>query len=193
VDGISVTSSAQGRGNSFNIPLEAVREFSVQSGAYSAEFGNVAGGVINLQSKSGTNHWHGSLFEFFRNTDLNANTFFFNATGTPRATLNQNQYGGTVGGPVQRDKTFYFFSFQGTRQDRIHLDEEPKLEIYAECNMRLMSTVPGEKNGTLVLTETPLLGVSDLMITFMPDLSPEPDAAPTESWDLEEEEEIVIE
>jgi phage terminase large subunit-like protein len=84
-------------------------------------------------------------------------------------------------------------AFQGTRQDRIHLDEEPKLEIYAECNMRLMSTVPGEKNGTLILTETPLLGVSDLMITFMPDLSPEPDSAPTESWDLEEEEAVVDE
>jgi phage terminase large subunit-like protein len=84
-------------------------------------------------------------------------------------------------------------AFQGTHQDRIHLDEEPKLEIYAECNMRLMSTVPGEKNGTLVLTETPLLGVSDLMITFMPELSPEPDAAPTESWDLEEEEVVIDE
>jgi phage terminase large subunit-like protein len=83
-------------------------------------------------------------------------------------------------------------AFQGTRQDRIHLDEEPKLEIYSECNMRLMSTVPGEKNGTLILTETPMLGVSDLMITFLPDLSPEPDSAPTESWQLEEEEGAVI-
>jgi len=83
-------------------------------------------------------------------------------------------------------------AFQGTRQDRIHLDEEPKLEIYAECGMRLMSTVPGEVNGTLVLTETPLLGVSDLMITFMPELSPEPDAMPTEQWELEENEEGVV-
>jgi len=84
-------------------------------------------------------------------------------------------------------------AFQGTRQDRIHLDEEPKLEIYAECGMRLMSTVPGEKNGTLVLTETPLLGVSDLMITFMPELSPEPDAMPTEQWELEEDEDVIEE
>jgi phage terminase large subunit-like protein len=84
-------------------------------------------------------------------------------------------------------------AFQGTRQDRIHLDEEPKLEIYAECGMRLMSTVPGEKNGTLALTETPLLGVSDLMITFMPELSPEPDAMPTEQWQLEgEDDEGVV-
>jgi phage terminase large subunit-like protein len=84
-------------------------------------------------------------------------------------------------------------AFQGTAQHRIHLDEEPKLEIYAECLLRLMSTVPGEVNGTLVLTETPMLGVSDLMITFMPDLSPQPDAEPAQSWDLEEEEVVVDE
>jgi hypothetical protein len=76
-DGVSVTSSAQGRGNSFNMPLEAVQEFSVQSGAYSAEYGDVAGAVINLQSKSGTNDWHGSAFEFVRNDRLDASDFFF--------------------------------------------------------------------------------------------------------------------
>lgn len=84
-------------------------------------------------------------------------------------------------------------AFQGTHQDRIHLDEEPKLEIYAECLLRLMSTVPGELNGTLVLTETPMLGVSDLMITFMPDLSPEPDAMPAQTWDAEDEEVVIDE
>jgi phage terminase large subunit-like protein len=85
-------------------------------------------------------------------------------------------------------------SFQGTRQHRIHLDEEPKLEIYTECLLRLMSTVPGEQNGTLVLTETPMLGVSDLMITFMPDLSPEPDAVAAGGWDMgrDEEEGLAI-
>jgi phage terminase large subunit-like protein len=83
-------------------------------------------------------------------------------------------------------------AFQGTRQHRIHLDEEPKLEIYTECLLRLLSTVPGEPNGTLALTETPMLGVSDLMIAFMPDLSPEPDAVPAEAWDMGEEEEVVI-
>src|SRR5271166_2164225 len=83
-------------------------------------------------------------------------------------------------------------AFQGTAQDRIHLDEEPKLEIYAECLLRLMSTVPGELNGTLCLTETPMLGVSDLMITFMPDLSPEPDAMPAQTWDADEGDDVVI-
>lgn len=83
-------------------------------------------------------------------------------------------------------------AFQGTRQHRIHLDEEPKLEIYTECLLRLLSTVPGELNGTLALTETPMLGVSDLMITFMPELSPEPDAVPGAAWGLGEEEGVVV-
>lgn len=114
VDGISATSSAQGRGNNFDIPLEAVREFSVQSGSYSAEYGNVAGGVINLQSRSGTNHWHGSLFEFFRNDALDAANFFSNATGQPKNPLRYNQFGGSLGGPTRRDKTFVFGDYQGT-------------------------------------------------------------------------------
>jgi hypothetical protein len=114
VDGISTTSSAQGRGNSFNIPLEAVREFSVQAGAYSAEFADVAGGVINLQSKSGTNQWHGSAFEFFRNDKLDAADYFSNATGQPKNPLRYNQFGGGTGGPIRHDKTFVFADYQGT-------------------------------------------------------------------------------
>jgi hypothetical protein len=114
IDGISTTSSAQGRGNNFNVPLEAVREFSVQAGAYSAEFGNVAGGVINLQSKYGTNHWHGSLFEFFRNDALDAANYFSNATSQPKNPLRFNQFGGSLGGPLRRERTFIFGDYQGT-------------------------------------------------------------------------------
>lgn len=73
-------------------------------------------------------------------------------------------------------------AFQGTRQHLIHLDEEPALDVYVECLLRLMSTSPGEETGLLILTETPLLGISDLMIEFMPELKPEPDSVPTETW-----------
>ena len=114
LDGISTTSSAQGRGNSFNIPLEAVQEFSVQAGSYSAEYGNVAGGVINLESKSGTNNWHGSLFEFFRNDKMDAANFFANATSQPKNPLHYNQFGGSIGGPIRHQKTFVFGDYQGT-------------------------------------------------------------------------------
>jgi len=114
LDGISTTSSVQGRGDNFNIPLEAVREFSVQAGGYSAEYGNVAGGVINLESKSGTNDWHGSLFEFFRNDRMDAANFFANATSQPKNPLRYNQFGGSLGGPIRRDRTFVFGDYQGT-------------------------------------------------------------------------------
>jgi hypothetical protein len=114
VDGVSTTSSTEGRGNSFNIPLDAVREFSVQAGSYSAEYGDVAGGVINLQSKSGTNNWHGSLFEFFRNDRLDASAFFSNQTGQPKNPLRYNQFGGSLGGPIRHNKTFFFADYQGT-------------------------------------------------------------------------------
>jgi len=113
VDGISTTSSVEGRGNDFNIPLEDVREFSVQAGAYSAEYGDVAGGVINLQSKSGTNNLHASLFEFFRNDALDAADFFSNQTGQAKNALRYNQFGGSVGGPIRHNKTFFFADYQG--------------------------------------------------------------------------------
>jgi len=67
-------------------------------------------------TKSGSNQFHGTAFEFFRNTDLNANDFFLNRAGSPRPVVNQNQFGGVLGGPVKKDKIFFFFSYQGTRQ-----------------------------------------------------------------------------
>ncbi len=121
VDSVNIhTNSASDNGvgsNGILVPSpEAVQEFKVQTTLYDTQSGRSGGANIALVTKSGSNQFHGSLFEFLRNADLNANTFFFNTTGTPRATLNQNQYGGTLGGPIRRDKTFFFFSFQGTRQ-----------------------------------------------------------------------------
>ncbi len=121
VDSVNIhTNSASDNGvgsNGILVPSpEAVQEFKVQTTLYDTQSGRSGGANIALVTKSGSNEFHGSLFEFLRNKDLNANTFFFNTTGTPRATLNQSQYGGTLGGPLQRNKTFFFFSFQGTRQ-----------------------------------------------------------------------------
>ena len=121
VDSVNIhTNSASDNGvgsNGIIVPSpEAVQEFKVQTSLYDTQSGRSGGANIVLVTRSGSNQQHGSLFEFFRNTDLNANSFFTNTTGQPRAVLNQNQFGGTVGGPIQRDKTFYFFSYQGTRQ-----------------------------------------------------------------------------
>ncbi len=93
-------------------PPDALEEFRVQTRTYSAEFGTSAGAVINASVKSGTNQFHGSVWEFLRNNKLDANTFFNNAGGVPRGHFSQNQYGATIGGPVIRNKTFFFGDFQ---------------------------------------------------------------------------------
>jgi hypothetical protein len=92
---------------------DAVEEFRVVTNSYSAEYGRFAGGVINIITKSGTNQFHGSIFEFWRNNDLNANTWGSLAT-TP---LHRNQFGGSFGGPIRKDKTFFFGTYSGLRQD----------------------------------------------------------------------------
>ena len=124
IDGIDAlnihTNSATDNGvgsNGILVPSpEAIQEFKVQTNLYDAQSGRSGGANIALVTKSGTNQLHGSAFEFFRNTDLDANNFFFNTTGSPRPVLNQNQFGATLGGPVKREKTFFFLSYQGTRQ-----------------------------------------------------------------------------
>ncbi len=95
---------------------DSVQEFRVQTNNIGPEYGRFAGGVINLTSKSGTNEFHGSLYEFLRNKVLNANNFFNNRSGIARPPFTQNQFGGTVGGPVVKDRTFFFFGYEGFRQ-----------------------------------------------------------------------------
>jgi Carboxypeptidase regulatory-like domain len=95
---------------------DAMQEFKVQTNSLGPEFGRFAGGVINLTSKSGSNGFHGGSYEFLRNKVLNANTFFNNSSGKPRPSFTQNQYGTNIGGPIKRDRTFFFFAWEGFRQ-----------------------------------------------------------------------------
>jgi hypothetical protein len=101
---------------------DTIQEFKVQTQLYSAEFGRAGGASVNLITKSGTNQLHGNLYEFFRNEDMNANDFFLKASqaenGIPNQApvLKQNQFGGTLGGAIRKDKDFFFVSYQGTRQ-----------------------------------------------------------------------------
>jgi Carboxypeptidase regulatory-like domain len=95
---------------------DAIQEFKVQTGQYDATYGRNAGANIAIVTKSGTNSYHGDVFEFFRNDVLNANDFFRNEAGQPRGVLKQNQFGFTLGGPVWKDKLLFFTSYQGTRQ-----------------------------------------------------------------------------
>jgi hypothetical protein len=96
--------------------VEEVQEYRIQTSNFSAAYGNSAGGVINISTKSGTNEFHGSAFDYLRNDIFSANNFFSNQAGVPRAKLRYNQFGGTVGGPILRNRAFFFFSYEGLRQ-----------------------------------------------------------------------------
>ncbi len=106
---------------------EAVREFKVDTNSISPEFGRFAGGIVNMSTRSGTNDFHGSLYEFLRNKDLNANNFFNNRIGTARPAFNQNQFGVTSGGRIVKDRTFFFISYEGfvLRQGTTNLTTVP--------------------------------------------------------------------
>jgi Carboxypeptidase regulatory-like domain len=103
-----------------NLPIliptqDSVGEFKVQTNNISPEWGKVAGGVLNLSTKSGTNTYHGEVYEYIRNKVLNANDWFSNNAGIARPPFTQNQFGGNVGGRVFKDRTFFFYSYEGFR------------------------------------------------------------------------------
>jgi hypothetical protein len=95
---------------------DTIAEFKVQTSQYDASYGRNAGANVNVITKTGSNQFHGSIWEFFRNDTLNANDYFRKQTGQPRQELRQNQPGMTFGGPVKHDKAFFFLSYQSTRQ-----------------------------------------------------------------------------
>lgn len=95
---------------------DALEEFKVQTNGYAAEFGRSGGGIINMVLKSGTNQFHGVLYEFLRNSKMDANDFFANRAGRTIPSFKRNQFGGTIGGPIKRDKAFFFVNYEGLRQ-----------------------------------------------------------------------------
>jgi hypothetical protein len=106
----------------YNPNPDTIQEFRILTSDYTAEYGRNGGGIISIVTKSGTNAFHGSAFDFVRNDALNANTFFNNAFGVPRDNLKRNQYGGTFGGPITvphvvngKDRFFFFVGYQGQR------------------------------------------------------------------------------
>ncbi len=131
MDGVNIT--AYGNGGSltngsyaaFAIPNpDTIAEFKIQTSSYDAGYGRNPGANVNVVTKSGTNAFHGTAFEFFRNAQLNANDFFYNRNtcptlggqSCPKQVLNQNQFGGVIGGPIKKDKLFFFTSYQQTFQ-----------------------------------------------------------------------------
>ena len=96
--------------------VDAIGEFKVLGANFPAEYGRTAGSVLNVVYKSGTNQFHGTAYEFLRNSQLDANTFYNNLRGVPLASFKRSQYGGTLGGPVKKNKTFFMSSYEGLRQ-----------------------------------------------------------------------------
>src|SRR6476469_9107929 len=109
--GINMT-NLRNTGNILPNP-DAIQEFRVQTNSYNAEYGRYASGIINVITKNGTNKFHGSLFEFVRNTVFNANDW---GSQLARPPFHRNQFGATIGGPIKQDKAFFFFSYSGLRQ-----------------------------------------------------------------------------
>jgi hypothetical protein len=118
LDGVSLNDYANGAPGSVlggNLGVDAIQEFSVLTSNYSAEYGKTSGGIVNAVTRSGTNSFHGSVYEFLRNSALDARNFFEDPT-TRKASFKRNQFGGALGGPIYKNRTFFFADYEGIRQ-----------------------------------------------------------------------------
>jgi hypothetical protein len=166
MDGVSLSSAEGGSvipGFYSAIPVpnpDALEEFKIQTSLYDAGYGRNSGGNVNVVTKSGTNAFHGSAFEFFRNTDLNATDFFRNrqcgaaptspaCSGGAKQIFNQNQFGGVFGGPIKKDKLFFFGSYQQTGQKNGSVAQGFSTGV-------TLAPIPGGNRGT-----TSIAGVND--------------------------------
>ncbi|HXL23148.1 MAG TPA: TonB-dependent receptor [Candidatus Dormibacteraeota bacterium] len=126
------------------LPLDAIEEFNLQS-QFNAEYGRNSGSAVNIITRSGTNTLHGSLYEYNRNSAYDARNFF-NTVGTPKSRFNNNNFGGSLGGPIVRDKTFFFFAYEGQRE-RVGSDFDlavPSQQNIADARaLALNNPIPG--------------------------------------------------
>src|SRR5262249_1778758 len=117
INGIDANSLSQNNMVWLAVPApETIQEFKVQTSLYDATFGRAAGGSVQAVTRSGTNEFHGALYEYFRDDALNANNPFLEAASVQRPVLKRNAFGGLRGGPLKSDKAFFFGSYQGTRE-----------------------------------------------------------------------------
>jgi hypothetical protein len=151
VDGVNATTtpaniSSQASGNGLGysalggtngmVSLDALQEFRILTSTYAPEFGRTPGGQVILQTRSGSNVFHGTLFEYLRNDKLNANDWFANSVGKPRSPERFNNFGGTLGGPILRASTFFLFSYEGQRL------VQPKFGVTAVPNLASRQAAP---------------------------------------------------
>ena len=125
---------------------ESVQEFQVNQNGFSAEFGRSGGAVINVVTKSGTNSWHGSAFEFFRDESLNSNTPILTARNAKRPKSQINQFGGTIGGPIKKDRAFFFGAFDGQRSTIPNVVDAPNFFAQPAATQALLAPKMGTYN-----------------------------------------------
>ena len=121
LDGVTINDFSNGAPGSVlggDLGVDAIQEFSVLTSNYSSEYGRTSGGVVNAITRSGTNQFHGSAYEFLRNDALDAANFFENAGGIKKASFRQNQFGVSAGGPIRKDKLFVFGDYEGLRYSK---------------------------------------------------------------------------
>ena len=132
---------------SFQPPINTIQEFKVDNSTFSAEYGQSSGAVVNIGTRSGANEFHGELFEFFRNSALDARNFF-ELTSTNPASFQRNQFGGNLGGPIFKDRTFFFVSYEGLRQrqgldiNSIVLSDGQRASVSDPVIGRLLELIP---------------------------------------------------
>lgn len=164
LDGGTNMTSLRNTGNAAPNP-EAIREFKVTTNSYNAEYGRFASGVINIITKSGTNKFNGSLYEFVRNDAFNANEY---GSILGKAPYKRNQFGGSVGGPVIQDRTFFFFTYSGLRQQQSRFLSGARVPTALERagDFRQSGTVPRDPaTGTTLANATTIAcnGVSGVI------------------------------
>jgi Carboxypeptidase regulatory-like domain/TonB dependent receptor len=156
--------------------VEGIQEITVQTNSYAAEAGRTAGGVINLVTRSGTNHFHGSVYEYFRNDIFDARNFFQSTGNKPE--LRQNQFGASIGGPILRDKAFFYFDYEGFRQVSgvTATGTVPTLAEYNDINslnggtpQALLSASNGTLNpdGTLLTGSDLVNGINPITLNYL--------------------------
>ena len=189
LDGISLNDYANGAPGSVlggNLGVDAIQEFSVLTSNYSAEYGKTSGGVVNAVTRSGTNGLHGSVYEFLRNNHLDARNFFDDPSGTPP--FKRNQFGGAIGGPIVKNRTFFFADYEGIRQSKgiTALTTVPSPDarngILNNGNPPVASCPPGT---TLIVPGQSNICVDNQAILFLPFFHL-PNAGPTANPDIAE-------
>ncbi|HEY6332079.1 MAG TPA: carboxypeptidase regulatory-like domain-containing protein, partial [Blastocatellia bacterium] len=156
INGINLNDMAQNQ-ITFQPSISTVQEFKVDNQTFSAEYGRNSGSIANVATRSGTNDFHGEAFEFFRNNDLDARNFFVSQIGEFR----RNQFGGDFGGPIKKDKLFFFFSYEGTRQRQAVpteagvLSQAQRAAVTDPAAQKLLPLIP-QPNSTIATSSGPI-------------------------------------